>query len=141
MSEDRRPMKVPQDDDSAMMAWLKDAVRQLQLAWRLFTDRRVPAWTKIVPPAALAYVLSPIDILSDFPPMGINQLDDVAVIFLGIKLFIELAPPSVVREHLQDLGARMEEWRVVDEEESVVEGRYEISDRKREHEKGPYLHD
>jgi uncharacterized membrane protein YkvA (DUF1232 family) len=134
-------MKVPQDDDSDMMAWLKDAVRQLRLAWRLFVDRRVPAWTKIVPPAALAYVLSPIDILSDFPPMGLNQLDDVAVVFLGVKLFIELAPPSVVREHLKDLGAHIEEWRVVDEQESIVEGRYEITDRKREQEEGPYLHD
>jgi hypothetical protein len=59
--------------------------------------------------------------------MGLNQLDDLAVFLLGIKLFIELAPPEVVREHLQDLGARIEEWRVVDEgETSVIEGRYEI---------------
>jgi uncharacterized membrane protein YkvA (DUF1232 family) len=75
----------------------------------------------------LAYVLSPIDILSDFPPMGLNQLDDVAVVLLGVRLFIELAPPEVVREHLEALGARIEEWRVVDEDEaSVVEGKYEI---------------
>ncbi len=127
MSDDRRPMQVPQDD-GALLAWLKDAVRQLRLAWRLFLDRRVPLWTKVVPPAALAYVLSPIDILSDFPPMGLNQLDDLAVVLLGVKLFIELAPPDVVREHLEDLGAKIEAWRVVDEEEgsNVVEGRYEI---------------
>jgi uncharacterized membrane protein YkvA (DUF1232 family) len=136
MNDDRRPMKAPQDDGGAILAWLKDAVRQLRLAWRLFLDRRVPLWTKIVPPAAVAYVLSPIDILSDVPPMGLNQLDDVAVFLLGIKLFIELAPPEVVREHLADLGARIEEWRVVDEDEpTVVEGRYEIrgpEERERE---------
>lgn len=132
MSDDRRPMQVPQDD-GAVLAWLKDAIRQLRLAWRLFLDRRVPLWTKVVPPAALAYVLSPIDILSDFPPMGLNQLDDVAVVLLGVKLFIELAPPDVVREHLEDLGARIEAWRVVDEEEgsTVVEGRYEIKEPER----------
>jgi uncharacterized membrane protein YkvA (DUF1232 family) len=128
MSDDRRRIQKPQDDAGALRAWLEDVVRQLQLAWRLFFDSRVPMWTKIVPPATLAYVLSPIDILTDFPPMGINQLDDVAVVFLGIKLFIELAPPDVVREHLEDLGARIQEWRVVDDEESVVEGRYEISE-------------
>lgn len=109
------------------MAWLKDVVRQIRLAWRLFWDGRVPLWTKIVPPAVLAYVVSPIDILPDFPPMGLNQLDDVAVVLLGVRLFIELAPPEVVREHLEALGARIEEWRVVDEDEaSVVEGKYEI---------------
>lgn len=125
MSDDRRPMEV-REEDGAVLAWLKDAVRQVRLAWRLFLDSRVPLWTKIVPPAALAYVLSPIDILSDVPPMGLNQLDDLAVVLLGVKLFIELAPPDVVREHLEDLGARIEEWRVVDEEGDVVEGRYEI---------------
>jgi len=133
MNDQRQPMRAPQGDGSAVLAWLKDAVRQLRLAWRLFLDHRVPVWTKIVPPAALAYVLSPVDILSDIPPMGLNQLDDVAVMLLGVKLFIELAPPEVVREHLKDLGARIEEWQVVDEEEApVVEGRYEISSPTRE---------
>jgi uncharacterized membrane protein YkvA (DUF1232 family) len=127
MSEDRRPVRAPQNGEGAIRAWLKDIVRQMRLAWRLFWDGRVPLWTKIVPPAALAYVLSPIDILSDFPPVGLNQLDDVAVVLLGVRLFIELAPPEVVREHLEALGARIEEWRVVEEDEaSVVEGRYEI---------------
>jgi uncharacterized membrane protein YkvA (DUF1232 family) len=127
MSEDRRPMRVPQDNGGVILTWLKEAVRQLRLAWRLFLDRRVPLWTKVVPPVALAYVLSPIDILPDIPPMGLNQLDDLAVVLLGIKLFIELAPPEVVREHLRELGARIEEWRVVDESDaSVVEGRYSI---------------
>jgi uncharacterized membrane protein YkvA (DUF1232 family) len=129
MSEDRRSVQALENEDGAIMAWLKDIVRQLRLAWRLFWDRRVPLWTKIVPPAALAYVLSPIDILSDFPPVGLNQLDDIAVVLLGVRLFIELAPPEVVREHLEALGARIEEWRVVDENEaSVVEGRYEIKE-------------
>lgn len=127
MSEDRRSMRMPADGDGAILAWLKDFVRQLRLTWRLFWDGRVPLWTKIVPPAVLAYVLSPVDILPDFPPMGLNQLDDVAVLLLGVRLFIELAPPEVVREHLAALGARIEEWRVVQEGDSgVVEGRYEI---------------
>jgi uncharacterized membrane protein YkvA (DUF1232 family) len=127
MSEERRPVRAPQDGEGAIMAWLKEIVRQMRLAWRLFWDGRVPLWTKIVPPAVLAYVLSPIDILSDFPPMGLNQLDDVAVVLLGVRLFIELAPPEVVREHLEALGGRIEEWRVVDgDEASVVEGKYEI---------------
>jgi len=127
MSEDRRPMRVPEEDPGAILSWLREAVRQLRLAWRLFLDRRVPLWTKAIPPLALAYVLSPIDILSDIPPMGLNQLDDIAVALLGIKLFIELAPPELVREHLRALGARVEAWRVVEDvEPTVVEGDYSL---------------
>jgi len=127
MSEDRRPMRVPEEDAGAILSWIREAVRQLRLAWRLFLDRRVPLWTKAIPPLALVYVFSPIDILSDIPPMGLNQLDDIAVALLGIKLFIELAPPELVREHLRELGARVEAWRVVDGvEPPVVEGDYSL---------------
>lgn len=121
MRRDQPSRRGASRSSGSLLTWLGDAVRQIRLAWRLLRDQRVPAWTKLVPPAAVAYVLSPIDILSDLPPMGLNQLDDVAVILLGVKLFIELAPPEVTREHLQALGAHVEEWR-------VVEGEYEIEE-------------
>jgi uncharacterized membrane protein YkvA (DUF1232 family) len=128
MSQDRRPMPVPPSDTNALIAWLQDVARQVRLAWRLFQDQRVPVWTKLIPPAALAYVLFPVDIIPD-PVLGLGQLDDVAVLMLGVKLFIELAPPEVVREHLKMLGARIEEWRVTEEDTtSVVEGEYEIKE-------------
>ncbi len=126
MSQDRRPMPAPPRDTNALIAWLQDVSRQVRLAWRLFQDQRVPAWTKVIPPAALAYVFFPIDIIPDMA-LGLGQLDDVAVLLLGVKLFIELAPPEVVREHLTRLGAHIEEWRVAEEDTtSVVEGEYEI---------------
>lgn len=128
MSKDRRPMPVPPDDTNALMVWLQDMARQARLAWRLFWDQRVPLWTKLIPPAALAYVLFPIDLIPDVA-LGLGQLDDVAVLLIGVKLFIELAPPDVVREHLLTLGARIKEWRVVDEEGEpsvVIEGQYEL---------------
>ncbi len=46
-----------------------------------------------------------------------------------LKLFIELAPPEIRREHLRALGARIREWRVVDGEQpepEVVEGQLQI---------------
>lgn len=128
MSEEKRPLPVvPDGDTNAIVAWIKDVVRQVRLAWRLFWDRRVPLWTKIIPPAVLAYVVSPIDFIPD-PGLGLGQLDDIAVVLLGIKLFIELAPPDVVREHLIALGARLQEWRVVEEEKKgvVIEGEYSL---------------
>lgn len=120
MNKNRRYVRMPEDSDGAIVAWLKDFLRQLQLTWRLLWDGRVPLWTKIIPPAVLAYVISPVDLLPDFPPMGLNQLDDLAVVLLGVRLFIELAPPDVVREHLETLGVRTEEWRVVGEDEAAV---------------------
>ena len=128
MSDDRRPAKVTPGDNNAIMAWLQDAVRQVRLAWRLLWDQRVPLWTKVIPPLALAYVVFPIDLIPDVA-LGLGQLDDVAVMLIGVKLFIDLAPPDVVREHLLALGARIQEWRVVDEEgqsSSVIEGEYQL---------------
>ncbi len=117
------------------MTWLQDTARQLRLAWRLFRDQRVPAWTKLIPPLALTYVILPVDLIPDLA-IGLGQLDDIAVLLLGLKLFIELSPPDVVREHLRALGARLEEWRVVDETAdntyAVIEGQYTLRSRSSE---------
>lgn len=129
MSPDQHPVPIQPKDPNALVAWVQDVVRQARLAWRLFWDRRVPWWTKLIPPIALAYVLFPIDILPDMA-LGLGQLDDVAILLIGAKLFIELSPPDVVREHLRALGARIQEWRVVEGEAKesepplVVEGEY-----------------
>ena len=131
MSQDRRPMPAPPSDTNAMIAWLQDAMRQVRLAWRLFWDQRVPLWTKLIPPLALGYVLFPVDLVPDVM-LGLGQLDDIAVLLLGFKLFIELSPPDVVREHLRVLGAHIKEWRAVEERESeppvVIEGEYQLKE-------------
>jgi len=129
MSQDRRPMRVPPDDTGALFAWIQDVARQARLAWRLFWDQRVPLWTKLIPPAALAYALFPVDIIPDVA-LGLGQLDDIAVLLIGVKLFIELSPPEVVQEHLLTLGARIKEWHVVEEKSepsAAIEGDYEIA--------------
>ena len=124
MARDRMPVPVRPEDSGGVMLWLQDIVRQARLAWRLMRDDRVPTWTKVIPPVALAYVLFPIDIIPDVI-VGLGQLDDIAVVLIGVKLFIELAPRDVVHEHLAALGARVREWRVVDEppcEGIVIDG-------------------
>jgi len=132
MNKDQRPVPARPDDANALLIWIQDAARQVRLAWRLFWDQRVPVWTKLIPPVALSYVLFPIDIIPDVA-LGLGQLDDLAVILLGLKLFIELAPPDVVREHLRALGARIDEWRVVETEgdsepSAVIEGEYRLKE-------------
>ncbi|MBN1178935.1 MAG: DUF1232 domain-containing protein [Anaerolineae bacterium] len=125
-SEDNRPVSV--EDANTVVSWLKELVRQAQLVWRLFWDPRVPWPSKVLPPAVLAYVLLPIDVMPDVA-LGLGQLDDLAVILLGFKLFVELAPGEVVREHLRALGARITEWQENNAPESdVIEGDFEVKD-------------
>ena len=89
---------------------LADIIRQARLAWRLMFDPRVPLWVKTIVPAALVYLVSPIDFMPDVIP-GLGQLDDLALIVIGVKLFIELCPPEIVREHMQELLGEAN-WRV-----------------------------
>jgi len=128
MNQDQHPVPVQPDDTSALLSWWQDAARQVRLAWRLFWDQRVPMWTKLIPSAAMVYVLSPVDFIPAAVVPGLGQLDDLAVLLLGVKLFIELAPPDVMREHLRALGARVKEWRVEGEGDPsmVIEGEYRL---------------
>lgn len=121
-SPEQHPLATP-EETNVFVSWAKELIRQFRLAWRLLKDRRVPWGLKLIPPAALIYVLSPIDILPDLG-LGLGQLDDIAIVLLALKLFIELAPAEVVREHLKALGAKISEWAA--EEPSVVEGEFEV---------------
>jgi len=121
--------KVPPDPIRSAN-WLAEILRYTRLVWRLWKDPRVPLWVKLIPPATLIYLFLPIDLLPD-PLLGLGQLDDLAVILLGLRLFIALAPQEVVRQHLAELAGR---WRVErppqpsPESAEVVEGQYRIMD-------------
>lgn len=76
----------------------------LKLVWRLFIDKRVPAFTKIIPLLALAYVVSPYDIVGDRIPV-LGQLDDVIVVGFLFLLFIAASPNHVVAD--QTIGKKL----------------------------------
>jgi uncharacterized membrane protein YkvA (DUF1232 family) len=78
-------------------------IRQLRLAWRLWKDGRVPAWVKLIPVAALIYLISPIDLVPDLVFPGVGEVDDIVMLLLALKMFVDLSPAGVVREHLQAL--------------------------------------
>ena len=79
-------------------------IRQARLAWRLLRDGRVPGWVKVIPVIGLVYLVSPIDLLPDWVLPGLGQMDDIALILLALKMFVDLSPPGVVGEHLHDLS-------------------------------------
>ncbi len=66
-----------------------------RIAWRLLWDNRVPISAKVVPLLTILYVLSPIDLIPDMIP-GLGQLDDLAIVLLGIRLFIAVSPKDIV---------------------------------------------
>ena len=76
----------------------------LRLFWRLLKDPRVSYWPKLVLILVLLYVFSPIDLLPDFLAV-LGQIDDLVVIFLGLRVFVRLCPKEVVREHVQAIAA------------------------------------
>jgi uncharacterized membrane protein YkvA (DUF1232 family) len=73
-------------------------ILQARLTWRLLFDSRVPITTKIIPIAAILYVLSPFDLIPDvFLVLG--QLDDIGILLLSMRVFIQNAPADIVAEH------------------------------------------
>jgi hypothetical protein len=81
---------------------------RLRLILRLLGDRRVNFLLKLLPIAALIYLIVP-----DLAP---GPIDDALILWLGGYLFIELCPPAVVAEHMRALTSVIEgEWREVND--------------------------
>jgi uncharacterized membrane protein YkvA (DUF1232 family) len=83
----------------------RSAITRFKLIMRLLGDRRVSPWLKLIPIGALIYLVSPIDLIMGIP--GIDALDDAAVLWFGSSLFVELCPPDVVNEYMQELNSNM----------------------------------
>jgi uncharacterized membrane protein YkvA (DUF1232 family) len=103
-------------------------IKQARLAWRLLRDARVPGWAKMIPLAGALYLLSPIDILPEALVPLLGEVDDVVILLLAVKLFIDLSPPGVVREHLRDLFNVSSDARAG--KESYIEVPYRVHDDK-----------
>lgn len=109
---------------------MAEILKQGRLILRLLGDRRVPVWPKLIIPATIAYIFSPIDLLSD-PILGLGQLDDAAILLIGLKLFVELCPTDIVREHVESLASVIDgSYRVVEEEQERQSETPELSQRE-----------
>lgn len=105
-----------------------------RLMFKLMLDRRVPIRTKLIPVAALIYLVSPFDIVHDMIP-ALGRIDDLLAIVFGILLFLVASPYDVVVEHIRgrppdDDGSGGNG----DPDAAVIDGKYryvdEGSDRK-----------
>ena len=114
-NETVRSNKRPSDD-----SFWDALIQQVKLVWRLLKDRRIPLWTKAIPFLSLVYLFIPADFVPDIFA-GLGQLDDIAIIALGMKLFLELTPPNIVNEHVEVLAASRYGWTVIEGDSEVVE--------------------
>ena len=78
-------------------------LRQSRLAWRLLRDSRVPGWVKVIPIGALIYLISPIDLVPGLVLPGLGQVDDLVLLLLALKAFVDVSPQGVVREHMEKM--------------------------------------
>ena len=80
-----------------------DLLVRVKLIGKLMADRRVSFWLKLIPIGTLAYLISPIDLIPGGVIPLVGAVDDVALIWFGSSMFIELCPADVVREHMGTL--------------------------------------
>jgi uncharacterized membrane protein YkvA (DUF1232 family) len=84
-----------------LRSFARDAVllvpNMLKLLGRLMRDPRVPRRSKLVIAAALAYVVSPVDLIPD--PLIIGLADDLLVAAFAINHLVNAAGEDVVLEH------------------------------------------
>ena len=76
----------------------REIVHQARLVYCLLRDPDVPIYLKLVPFISLIYLMLPFDFVPDVL-VGLGQLDDLTVMLIGSKIFIELAPPHLVSKH------------------------------------------
>jgi len=84
--------------------------RYVRLGWRLMNDPTVSRRGKAALGGGLAYALSPIDPIPGFIPV-LGQLDDLAVLVLGVRTALRSAPTEVAENHLREVGLS---WEIVD---------------------------
>ena len=106
---------------------------QVRLVWSLLRDPDVPLYLKILPFAALIYILVPTDLIPDFIPV-VGQLDDLTALIVGGKVFVELSPQRVVAQHIEAMRARGQQHSQEDLppdasiDDIIIEGEFEEVD-------------
>ncbi|MFO7173875.1 MAG: YkvA family protein [Bacillota bacterium] len=86
-----------------LIPWLLLLPDLFALVVRLMGDPRVPAGAKVRLGIAIAYVISPIDLVPDFLPV-VGAGDDLALLILALADLVEEAPPEALREHWSGQG-------------------------------------
>ena len=87
--------------------------KQVHLLTLLLRSAKVPWPAKVIASCSIGYVFSPIQLIPSFIPV-IGQLDDIAVLFIGMRIIRKLTPPAALREceaqSESTFAERLEKW-------------------------------
>ena len=76
---------------------MKRLIEQIRLLCRVVRHPGTPWYAKAIGGCSVGYLLSPIQLIPTFIPL-IGQLDDLLVLYVGMKLVTRLVPRSVLDE-------------------------------------------
>lgn len=80
-----------------MRSVFKAFTRELTVYRRVLVDPRTPRLPKVLLGAAVAYAVSPIDLIPDFIPV-IGHLDDLIILPALVFLAVRFIPSEVIRD-------------------------------------------
>lgn len=80
-----------------LLPWVLAVPDFFVLLVRLARDERVPASAKLLAGAAVAYLISPVDLIPDAIPV-IGEIDDVAVAIFALEQIARRVPAEVVQD-------------------------------------------
>ncbi len=127
------PAKSPRQIGPPSSDFFTSLALRTRLFLRLMRDPRVNLLLKAIPFAGVLYLLFPLDIPT--------PIDDAAVLWVGVNIFVELCPPEVVAEHEQALngivsGDHHAAAKDDPGEDNVIEGEfYDVTDNPESKEK------
>lgn len=90
-----------------VMSYIRELPNYVRLLGGLIVDGRVPLLDKLLVFGAIAYIVSPIDVIPDFIPF-LGEVDDVYLLILALQRLIANAGRDVLLDHWRgrraDLG-------------------------------------
>lgn len=109
MSNEQPRQLIPTDG-----GFLHDLIQRVKLIARLIGDPRINPWLKLLPLGSVIYLF--------FPDLAPGPIDDAAVLWIGTYLFVELCPPHIVQEHLEELRGEViaGSWRETDDAQGEI---------------------
>ena len=84
--------------------WARSVKRDVLALGYAARDSRVPWYAKAVAAFAVAYALSPIDLIPDFVPI-LGYADDLVILPLAIMLAVKLIPEALMDEFRERASA------------------------------------
>lgn len=78
--------------------YISQLPKYVRLLGGLIVDRRVSIWDKLLVAGAIAYIVSPVDLIPDFIPF-LGEVDDVYLLILALQRLLSNAGRRVLLDH------------------------------------------